>query len=57
MLLTILAAASLTNVFPAIDRHERYSFGGSNALATQIRNGAGVIVTSISDGWRRQRAG
>ena len=44
MLLTILAAASLTNVFPAIDRRERYSFGGSNALAAQIRQGAPADV-------------
>ena len=44
MLLTILAAASLTNVFPAIDARERYSFGGSNALAAQIRQGAPADV-------------
>jgi molybdate transport system substrate-binding protein len=42
--LTILAAASLTNVFPAIDRHEQYSFGGSNALAAQIQQGAPADV-------------
>jgi molybdate transport system substrate-binding protein len=42
--LTIYAAASLTDAFPAIDRSERYSFGGSNALATQIRNGAPADV-------------
>ena len=40
ILLTIFAAASLTNVFPAIDRHEHYSFAGSNALAAQIQQGA-----------------
>jgi molybdate transport system substrate-binding protein len=44
VLLTIFAAASLTNVFPAIAKHERYSFGGSNALATQIRLGAPADV-------------
>ena len=49
MLLTILAAASLTNVFPAIDRHERYSFGGSNALAAQIRQGAPADVFASAD--------
>lgn len=38
--LTIFAAASLTNVFPQIDRYPTYSFGGSNALATQIQQGA-----------------
>jgi molybdate transport system substrate-binding protein len=44
VLLTIFAAASLTNVFPAIAKHERYSFGGSNALATQVRLGAPADV-------------
>jgi molybdate transport system substrate-binding protein len=38
--LTVYAAASLTDVFPAIDSHEKYSFGGSNALAAQIQQGA-----------------
>jgi molybdate transport system substrate-binding protein len=42
--LTVFAAASLTNVFPAIDKHETYSFGGSNALATQIQQGAPADV-------------
>jgi molybdate transport system substrate-binding protein len=42
--LTIYAAASLTNVFPAIARHEKYSFGGSNTLATQIQQGAPADV-------------
>jgi molybdate transport system substrate-binding protein len=42
--ITVYAAASLTNVFPAIDRHEKYSFGGSNALATQIQQGAPADV-------------
>jgi plastocyanin len=42
--ITVLAAASLTDVFPAIDKDEKYSFGGSNALATQIRNGAPADV-------------
>jgi len=44
VVLTVLAAASLTNVFPAIDGRERYSFGGSNALAAQIRQGAPADV-------------
>jgi len=44
VLLTIFAAASLTNVFPQIARHEHYSFGGSNALATQIQQGAPADV-------------
>jgi molybdate transport system substrate-binding protein len=38
--LAIFAAASLTEAFPAYDAHESYSFAGSNALETQIRNGA-----------------
>src|SRR5262249_28553569 len=33
---TVYAAASLTDVFPAIDSSNTYSFAGSNALATQI---------------------
>ena len=42
--LTIYAAASLTEVFKALDRAQRYSFAGSNALETQIRNGAPADV-------------
>jgi molybdate transport system substrate-binding protein len=42
--ITVYAAASLTDAFPAIDPSEKYSFGGSNALATQIRNGAPADV-------------
>jgi molybdate transport system substrate-binding protein len=42
--LTVYAASSLTNVFPAIDSYEKYSFGGSNALATQITQGAPADV-------------
>ncbi|HWB23614.1 MAG TPA: molybdate ABC transporter substrate-binding protein [Gaiellaceae bacterium] len=38
--LTVFAASSLTDVFPAIDKNETYSFAGSNTLATQITNGA-----------------
>ena len=37
--LTVFAAASLTNVFPQIDPHGRFSFGGSNTLAAQIEQG------------------
>jgi molybdate transport system substrate-binding protein len=43
-LLTVFAAASLTNVFPQIDRKPTYSFAGSNALAAQIRQGAPADV-------------
>jgi molybdate transport system substrate-binding protein len=38
--ITVLAAASLTNVFPRIDKAPRYSFAGSDQLALQIRQGA-----------------
>ena len=41
---TVFAAASLTDAFPAIDRTNTYSFAGSNALATQITNGAPADV-------------
>ncbi len=40
----VLAAASLTEVFPEIDGHARYSFGGSDDLALQIREGAPADV-------------
>ena len=43
-LLTIFAAASLTNVFPHIDKKPTYSFAGSNALAAQIKQGAPADV-------------
>jgi len=42
--LTIYAAASLTDVFRALDPPQKYSFAGSNALETQIRNGAPADV-------------
>ena len=42
--LTVYAAASLTNVFPKIDKAEKYSFGGSNALSAQIQQGAPADV-------------
>ena len=38
--MTIYAAASLTDVFRALDPAQQYSFAGSNLLETQIRNGA-----------------
>jgi molybdate transport system substrate-binding protein len=44
ILLTIFAAASLTNVLPQIDGRQQYSFGGSNMLAAQIRQGAPADV-------------
>ena len=42
--IAVFAAASLTDVFPAIDPGETYSFAGSNTLATQISNGAPADV-------------
>lgn len=42
--LTVLAAASLMEVFPNIDKSERYSFAGSDQLALQIRQGAPADV-------------
>ena len=42
--ITVYAAASLTDVFPAIDSGPKYSFAGSNALAAQIQLGAPADV-------------
>jgi molybdate transport system substrate-binding protein len=42
--LTVLAASSLTDVFPALDHAERYSFAGSDQLAFQIQQGAPADV-------------
>ena len=42
--ITVYAAASLTDVFPAIDSKEKYSFAGSNTLAAQITQGAPADV-------------
>jgi molybdate transport system substrate-binding protein len=42
--LTVYAAASLADVLPAIDSSPRYSFAGSDELATQIREGAPADV-------------
>ena len=41
---TVFAAASLTDAFPKVAPHARYSFAGSNALAAQIRQGAPADV-------------
>jgi molybdate transport system substrate-binding protein len=41
---TVYAAASLTEVFPKITAKPRYSFGGSDQLALQIRQGAPADV-------------
>jgi molybdate transport system substrate-binding protein len=42
--LTVLAASSLTNVFPKIDSGNKYSFGGSDTLAAQIQQGVPADV-------------
>jgi molybdate transport system substrate-binding protein len=41
---TVFAAASLTDAFPKLAPHARYSFAGSNTLAAQIRQGAPADV-------------
>lgn len=41
---TVLAAASLTEVFPQIDPSAKYTFGGSGALETDIEQGAPADV-------------
>jgi molybdate transport system substrate-binding protein len=41
---TVLAAASLTKVFPEIDPSAKYTFGGSGALETDIEQGAPADV-------------
>jgi molybdate transport system substrate-binding protein len=52
---TIYAAASLTEVFSSYDRAQRYSFAGSNALETQIRNGAPADVFASAAPLNTQR--
>ncbi len=47
--ITVLAASSLTNVFPQIDAAPRYSFGGSDTLAGQIRLGAPADVFAAAN--------
>ncbi len=41
---TVLAAASLTSVFPKIDPNAKFTFGGSGALAVDIEQGAPADV-------------
>ena len=40
----MLAAASLTKVFPTIDPNAKYTFGGSGTLETEIEQGAPADV-------------
>jgi molybdate transport system substrate-binding protein len=47
--ITVLAASSLTNVFPQIDASSKYSFGGSDTLAGQIRLGAPADVFAAAN--------
>ncbi len=42
--ITVLAAASLTDALPKLDKTPRYSFAGSDQLAFQIRQGAPADV-------------
>ena len=53
--LTIFAAASLTDVFRSLDPGKRYSFAGSNALETQIRNGAPADIFASAAPLNTQR--
>lgn len=53
--LTIYAAASLTEVFKALDGAQNYSFAGSNALETQIRNGAPADIFASAAPLNTQR--
>jgi molybdate transport system substrate-binding protein len=42
--ITVFAAASLTQVFPKVDRSPRYSFAGSDQLALELEQGAPADV-------------
>jgi molybdate transport system substrate-binding protein len=53
--LTIYAAASLTDVFRTLDPAQSYSFAGSNALETQIRNGAPADIVASAAPLNTQR--
>ena len=53
--LTTYAAASLADVFEAYDSAPRYSFAGSNALETQIRNGAPADIFASAAPLNTQR--
>jgi len=53
--LTIYAAASLTDVFRTFDPASNFSFAGSNALETQIRNGAPADIFASAAPLNTQR--
>jgi len=47
--LTVYAAASLAQVFPELDADARFSFAGSDELATQIREGAPADIYAAAN--------
>jgi molybdate transport system substrate-binding protein len=53
--LTIFAASSLTDAFRAFDPKQRYSFGSSSTLETQIENGAPADVYASASPLNTQR--
>jgi molybdate transport system substrate-binding protein len=53
--LRIFAAASLTEAFSAFDRGQAYNFAGSDALETQIKNGAPADIFASASPWNTQR--
>jgi molybdate transport system substrate-binding protein len=53
--LTIFAASSLTDAFRAFDPKQRYSFGSSSTLETQIENGAPADVYASAAPLNTQR--
>jgi molybdate transport system substrate-binding protein len=53
--LRIFAAASLTEAFSSFDRAPAYNFAGSDALETQIRNGAPADIFVSASPWNTQR--
>ena len=53
--LTIYAASSLTDAFRAFDPKQRYSFGSSSTLETQIANGAPADVYASASPVNTQR--
>jgi molybdate transport system substrate-binding protein len=46
--LSVFAAASLTEAFPAIDSRPQYTFAGSDQLAFQIQQGAPADVLAVA---------
>ncbi len=53
--LTIYSAASLTDAFRTFDPAQNFSFAGSNALETQIRNGAPADIFASAAPLNTQR--